>query len=114
MKFEWCSFRTSALRLGGNEHFPFSRNVVCVGVGTVENCIAMTFSFSVTRLLEAMGVCAVALALTNDLGDYRVLGAVCVGVPIALLVLFAGKRDLLPMARTFLWCGSGACIGMLP
>jgi hypothetical protein len=47
------------------------------------------------------------------LGGSRVLAAAVNGLPAAIIVLMARRRDIVPIIRTLLWCLGGAVIGML-
>lgn len=74
--------------------------------------MAMQSSFSITRLLVAVGVCAGAGVITEPLGVSRLLAAAVNGLPIAVIVLIARKRDIWPIVRMLLWCGGGALIAV--
>lgn len=69
-------------------------------------------SWTAGRWLLAVAVCVVAGALASPLGGSRLLAAAVNGLPAALIVLIARKRDIGPIIRTLLWCLSGMAIAI--
>lgn len=74
---------------------------------------AMRLVFTATRMIVAIGVFAVALAITEPLGDLRIVCAVLAGAPIALLAMAAHKRDVVSILWTLMCSGVGALIAVL-
>ena len=73
----------------------------------------MRYSFSLLRLLLAIGALSAVLALTKPADLTGAVVAFVPGIALAVLVLVATRRDVAGILRSVAYCGTGTALGLL-
>ena len=73
----------------------------------------MRFTFSISRMLMAVGLLCATFAIVKPLGAIGILFALPFGVPIALIALIARRHHTKPIIRSIVSCIIGATLGFL-